>query len=135
MTTTKGTMAKGWIGRNNAMPALAVAALLVSTLCGCSNRVYDAGLTDALFGGGPPPDAPTPVRGLSGEAKSYPNVANVPGRPKDIPTMAQRQHDIAILQQERTQAEIVAKELGDIPMPQPLPVPAEPQITPGKPKM
>lgn len=114
---------RGWSG------AAVVMAALVA-LSGCSNRVLDAGLIDSVTGSGPPPDAPTPVRGLSGEKTTYPNLATVPGRPTDVPSVAQREKDVTALEQERAQARATAKALED--KYKPVAVPPKPKVTPGK---
>jgi len=125
------TVAKGWIGRGGAALSVVAATLLALTLTGCGDRVLDAGLVGSVFGGGPPPDAPTPVRGMSGENRTFPNLATVPGRPTDVPTVAQRQQDIATLEQDRAQARAAGQALDDLV--KPLPIPAKPDLTPGKP--
>ncbi len=106
-----------------------VAATLLA-LAGCSDRVLDTGLVGAVTGEGAPPDAPSPVRGMSGEKTSYPNLATVPGRPTDVPSVAQRQKDIATLEQERAQARGTARALEEKYKPVAVPPPA--RVTPGK---
>jgi hypothetical protein len=108
--------------------ALVTVALLA--LSGCSNRTLDTGVVGSVFGDGLPPDAPTPVRGLSGEKKTYPNLATVPARPTDVPTVAQREKDVTALEQERAQARSTAKALED--KYKPVAVPPKPKVTPGK---
>jgi len=110
-------------------PAVAAAAALLA-LAGCSDRTLDTGVIGSVFGGGPPPDAPSPVRGMSGEKTTYPNLATVPGRPTDVPPVAQREKDITALEQERAQARSTAKALED--KYKPVPVPPKPKVTPGK---
>ncbi|WP_431855277.1 hypothetical protein [Azospirillum sp.] len=100
-----------------------LAALLA--LGGCGDRVLDTGLVGSVFGGGPPPDAPTPIRGMSGENKTFPNLATVPPRPTDVPSLEQRQKDMTALEQERAQARAAAKELEE--KYKPVPVPPKPK--------
>lgn len=96
-----------------------LAALLA--LAGCGDRVLDTGLVGAVFGGGPPPDAPTPIRGMTGEKTSYPNLATVPPRPTDITTQQQVDKDLSALEKERAQARAAAKELEEKYKPLPMP--------------
>ena len=119
---------KGLSGRALAVGG-GLAALLL--LGGCSNRVLDNGLVGSVFGGGPPPDAPTPIRGMTGESTGYPNLATVPPRPTDVPTPEQRAKDLKALEQERAQARSTARTLEE--KYKPLPVPPKPAVTPGKP--
>lgn len=121
MAKSKGF--RGWSGA-----ALVAAAVLA--LPGCSDRVLDTGLFGSVLGGGPPPDAPSPVRGLSGANTSYPNLATVPARPTDVPTVAQREKDMTALEQERAQARATAKALED--KYKPITIPPKARATPGK---
>lgn len=105
------------------MAAGGFAALLA--LGGCGDRVLDTGLVGSVFGGDPPPDAPSPVRGMSGENRTYPNLATVPPRPTDVPSVEQRQKDMTALEQERAQARAAAKELDE--RYKPVPVPPKPK--------
>lgn len=100
-----------------------LAALLV--LAGCSDRALDSGVVGSVFGGGPPPDAPSPVRGMSGEKTTYPNLGTVPARPTDVPTAEQRQKDLTALEQERARARRTARELEE--KYKPVPVPPKPK--------
>lgn len=111
------------------MPVVA-AALLVLALAGCGDRVYDTGLVGAFTGGGPAPDAPSPVRGLTGEKETYPNLATVPPRPRDVPTTAQRAGDVTALEQERNRSRAAAKALEDAY--KPLAVPPKPRVSAGR---
>jgi len=120
----------GRVGRYGAVTPLVAAALLVLTLGGCSNRVMDAGLLGAITGDGPPPDAPSPVRGISEEGKAYPNLGTVPDRPADLPTAEQRARNLDDLEQDRERARAAAKTLEE--RYKPVPVPPKPALTPGK---
>ena len=106
------------------------AAVALLALGACSDRTLDTGVVGSVFGGSPPPEAPSPVRGMTGERTSYPNLATVPGRPTDVPPVAQRQKDITALEQERAQARSTAKALED--RYKPVPVPPQPKIAPGR---
>ncbi|WP_448189674.1 hypothetical protein [Azospirillum sp. sgz301742] len=123
------TIGRGRIGARGGWGGAALVAALLA-LSGCSNRVTDAGVINSVFGGGPPPDAPTPIRGLSGEKATYPNLATVPGRPTDVPTVAQREKDVTTLEQERAQSRATAKELEE--KYKPMTIPPPPKVTPGK---
>lgn len=122
------SMEKG-IGRNRTttkllggMGAVVWAALLLSA---CSDRTLDTGVIGSITGAPSPiSDNPSPIRGLSGENKEYPNLGSVPPRPTDLRTEAERQKDLNRLAQDRDSAK---KRL-----PTPAAVPAKPTITPGK---
>jgi len=116
-------MAKRRVGKGLAVIG-GLAALLLS---GCSDRTLDTGVIGSVFGGGPPPDAPSPVRGMSGEKTSYPNLASVPPRPTDVPTPEQRAKDVQALEQERAQARSTAKALEE--KYKPVPVPPKPKVS------
>ena len=117
-------MVRSWVGKG----FVAIGGLTAMlALAGCSDRTLDTGVVGAVFGGGPPPDAPSPVRGMSGEKTTYPNLATVPPRPTDVPTPEQRQKDLTALEQERAQAHRAAKELEE--KYKPVPVPPKPKAT------
>ena len=95
------------------------------SLTACSERVLDTGVIGSITGEpSPVSDNPSPIRGLSGENKEYPNLATVPPRPTDIRTEAQRQQDLDRLAKDR---EAAKKRL-----PTPAAVPPKPNATPGK---
>jgi hypothetical protein len=105
---------------------MAVGGLAVLlALAGCSDRTLDTGVVGSVFGGGPPPDAPSPIRTMSGERTDYPNLATVPPRPTDVPTLEQRQKDMTALEQERASARSTAKALEE--KYKPVPVPPKPK--------
>lgn len=116
--------------RHDRWSGAALVAVALLALSGCGNRVLDAGVIGSVTGDGPPPDAPTPVRGLSGEKTTYPNLATVPARPTDVPSVAQREKDVTALEQERAQARATAKALED--KYKPTTIPPAPKVTPGK---
>jgi len=96
------------------------------SLAACSERVLDTGVVGSITGEpSPVSDNPSPIRGLSGENKEYPNLATVPPRPTDLRTQAERQQDLDRLAKDRDEAK---KRL-----PTPAAVPPKPDITPGKP--
>lgn len=103
-------------------PALSV--LVVLALSACSNHVLDTGLVGAVTGRDVPSDE-SPVRGMTGESREYPNLGTVPPRPTDLRTEAQRRQDLDRLAQDRE----AAKKL----LPTPMEAPPPPDITPGKP--
>ncbi|MGQ9370175.1 hypothetical protein [Azospirillum sp. ST 5-10] len=110
---------------------VSAAALSAGLLAaGCSDRTLDTGLVGGLTGARR--DLPeTPVRPMTGEEKAYPNLATVPERPTDIPTVAERQRDLRSLESDRAAAKAAAealeRELG------PVTVPPRPDLTPGRP--
>jgi len=103
-------------------PALSV--LVVLALPACSDRVLDTGLVGAVTGRDVPSDD-SPVRGMSGQNREYPNLGTVPPRPTDLRTEAQRKQDLDRLAQDRE----TAKKM----LPTPMEAPPPPDITPGKP--
>ncbi|KAA0678680.1 hypothetical protein [Azospirillum brasilense] len=103
-------------------PALSV--LVVLGLSACSDRVLDTGLLGAVTGRDVPSQE-SPVRGMSGEAREYPNLGTVPPRPTDLRTEAQRQEDLDRLAQDREAARNM--------LPTPMDAPPPPNITPGQP--
>ncbi len=103
-------------------PALSV--LVVLALTACSDRVLDTGLIGAVTGRDVPSDE-SPVRGLSGQNREYPNLGTVPPRPTDLRTEAERRQDLDRLAQDRE----AAKKM----LPTPMEAPPPPNITPGKP--
>ncbi|MDQ2101287.1 hypothetical protein [Azospirillum isscasi] len=108
-------------------PALSVLVVSVPVVLGvsaCSNHVLDTGLLGAVTGRDVPSDE-SPVRGMSGENREYPNLGTVPPRPTDLRTQAQRQQDLDQLAQDRE----AAKKM----LPTPMEAPPPPVITPGKP--
>lgn len=111
-------------GTGRAVVAAGGLAVLLA-LAGCGDRMLDTGLAGAVFGGGPPPDAPTPIRGMTGNNTNYPNLATVPPRPTDITTQQQVDKDLSALEKERAQARAAAKELED--KYKPLPMPPKPK--------
>jgi hypothetical protein len=109
--------------------ALAVAAVAVS---GCGDRMLDAGPVNYVFGGAPPPDAASPVRGLSETPRPYPNLGSVPGRPTDVQTAQQTDAEMKRLAKARSDNRDAAAALKAIPGgPAPLAVPPPPKLTPG----
>lgn len=115
-------------------PMMTVVALaLAAPLAGCGDRVLDAGPVNYMFGGGPPADAPSPVRGLGDEVRPYPNLATVPPRPTNLPTQAQIDADMERLSQARGRNRAAGDALQAIPgAPTPLAVPPPPNLTPGR---
>ncbi|AIB11893.1 hypothetical protein ABAZ39_07745 [Azospirillum argentinense] len=103
-------------------PALSV--LVVLALPACSDRVLDTGLVGAVTGRDVPSQE-SPVRGMSGQSREYPNLGTVPPRPTDLRTEAQRQQDLDRLAQDRAAAKTM--------LPTPMDVPPPPDITPGQP--
>ncbi|WP_286192400.1 hypothetical protein [Roseomonas genomospecies 6] len=98
--------------------------LVVLALSACSDRVLDTGLVGAVTGRDVPSDE-SPVRGLSGQNREYPNLGTVPPRPTDLRTETQRQQDLDRLSQDREAAKML--------LPTPMEAPPPPVITPGKP--
>lgn len=119
------------------------AFFLALGLGGCSDRALDTGLMGSLTGEpSPVSDNPSPIRGLSGENTSYPNLASVPPRPTGLTTEEQRQTKMDGLAKDRskakkTQADALARPspatLPANKLPKPAAVPAKPTLTPGKP--
>ncbi len=107
-----------------ALSVLVVSIPVVLALSACSDRVLDTGLIGAVTGRDVPGDE-SPVRGLSGQNREYPNLGTVPPRPTDLRTETQRQQDLDRLSQDRE----AAKKM----LPTPMEVPPPPAITPGKP--
>lgn len=116
-------------------------AILVVTVCaaalgGCSDRVLDVGMTNYLFSG-PRMEQPTPIRSMTGEETSYPNLATVPPRPKDLTTQAQRDEQLKTLEDHRARNRLAADVLEEkaqglpAPLPQPTEVPPPPRIREG----
>ncbi|MBK3775782.1 hypothetical protein JJL56_26935 [Azospirillum sp. YIM DDC1] len=103
-------------------PALSVVVVLA--LSACSDRVLDTGLVGAVIGRDVPSDD-SPVRGMSGQNREYPNLGTVPPRPTDLRTEAQRQQDLDRLAQDREAARNM--------LPTPMDAPPPPDITPGQP--
>ena len=99
--------------------------LVALSLTACSDRVLDTGVIGSITGAPSPlSDNPSPIRGLSGENKAYPNLASVPPRPTDLRTQAQRQKDLDRLAQDRDSAKQR--------LPTPAAVPPKPDIVPGQ---
>lgn len=115
-------------------PMTAVVVLALATpLSGCGDRMIDAGPVNYMFGNAPPADAPSPVRGLSNEARPYPNLATVPPRPTNVPTQAQIDADMKRLSQARGRNRAAGDALQAIPgAPAPLEAPPPPNLTPGR---
>lgn len=110
-----------------------VAFTLAAPLAGCGDRMLDAGPMNYVFGGGPPADAASPVRGLSNETRPYPNLGTVPPRPKDVTTQAQTDADMKRLAKARGENRAAGEALKAIPgAPTPLEAPPPPNLTPGR---
>lgn len=118
------------------VPALAGGALLAAMagLAGCTDRMLDTGPMNYLIGGGPPPDTPTLIRPMTGENRTYGNLATVPPRPTDIPTLQQREADMKALETSRSTNREAADALrGDARVPvTPVPVPPPADVVPGR---
>lgn len=92
--------------------------------------MLDAGPVNYVVGGGPPRDAATPIRAMSGETRPYPNLGTVPPRPTDVPTAAQTQSDMDRLAKARSENRAAGEALKAIPGgPEPLAVPPPPRLT------
>ena len=119
--------------RPNAPTITVVALALAASLAGCGDRMLDSGPINYVFGGGPPEDAASPVRGLSNETRPYPNLGTVPPRPKDVPTQAQIDADMKRLSQARGRNRAAGDALKAVPgAPAPLEAPPPPNLTPGR---
>lgn len=119
---------KGYRGHGPARlrPAALVGLLLSGVLAGCSDRVLDTGLTLDTVIGDLPPEAPpgAPIRRITGADTSWPNLATVPPRPRDVPTAGSRQEDMTRLAGDRETGFIAGEGLRDLNPPlSPLPVP------------
>lgn len=127
------TKDRGMRIRPNAPTITVVALALAAPLAGCGDRMLDSGPINYVFGGGPPEDAPSPVRGLSNEARPYPNLASVPPRPTNLPTQAQIDADVKRLTQARGENRAAGDALQAVPgAPTPLEAPPPPNLTPGR---
>lgn len=91
---------------------MAAMVLCAATLCACADRMIDAGPMKYVVGGGPPPDAPTPIRSMSGSETGYPNLGDVPARPTDIPSYESRQAEIRRLTEARADNRAAAQAVG-----------------------
>jgi hypothetical protein len=112
--------------------AILAAAACTAGLAGCSNSFVDQGPVNYVFGGGPPPDEPTEIRGLANAPGDYPKLGTVPPRPTDIPSVAQRQSDMDRLAGAR-QANRAAEQQLRAAGPAPMDVPPPPNLkTPAK---
>lgn len=120
-------------GRGLAILGMSVAAGLLG---GCSDRMLDTGLTNYLFAE-PRVEQPTPIRSMTGEVTSYPNLGTVPARPKNLSTQAQRDKEMQRLAEERARNRSAADALEGraqslpAPLPQPMDVPPPPRIREG----
>lgn len=95
--------------------------------------MLDAGPVNYVAGGGPPEDAPSPIRALSVESRPYPKLGTVPPRPTDVTPAAQIQADIDRLSKARGENRAAADALNAIPGgPAPLTAPPPPKLTPGR---
>lgn len=108
-------------------------------LAGCNDRMLDTGPMNYVFGGGPPPDTPTLIRPMTGENRTYGNLATVPPRPTDIPSLQQREADMRALETSRSTNREAADTLrGDPRVPiapapvTPVPVPPPADVVPGR---
>ncbi|WP_029009958.1 hypothetical protein [Azospirillum halopraeferens] len=113
-----------------ALAAAVTAALAAALTAGCSDRTLDSGLIGSLTG--PQREIPdSPIRPMAGTETAYPNLATVPPRPTDIPTVGERQSDMDALERDRAAAraaaEALERDLG------PLRAPPRPDIVPGRP--
>lgn len=124
----------GGTARRWGLAAALVGVVAGPMLAGCSDRMLDTGAFGYVTGDGPPPDAPTTIRPMTGEKQTYPNLATVPPRPTDVPTLQQREQDIEMLQRTRNANQDRARTVREddrLPV-QPVPVPPPADITPGK---
>lgn len=111
----------------------------LAVLAGCSDAMLDAGpgkyLYQHTFGDVPPAAPAPPVRGLSAEARDYPNLGGVPPRPGDAPTPAQVAAELKGLAQARADNRQAAEALSgrSADLLAPMAVPPPPDLTPATP--
>lgn len=111
---------------------LALFGICAATMNACGDRMIDTGPMNYVIGGGPPPDAPTPIRSMSGTETSYPNLGDVPARPTDIPSYESRQAEIKRLSDARADNRAAAKAVGEGHEPvAPLAIPPAPNLKVG----
>lgn len=115
--------------------ALALGSLAAA---GCSDRVLDTGLVslDYLTGNDPGAEAaaelpPSPIRRMTGDSRTWPNLATVPPRPTGVPTPAARRQAMDKLEQDRTDANGLREALDTMGVPPPLPDPGRPPVSGG----
>lgn len=130
---------------NSRIPGVCAAvalALVALAAAGCSDRMLDTGAFRYVTGDAPPPPAPGPVRSMTGEDTMWPNLATVPPRPTDIPSLEQRRADLERLRQSRADNRDAARSVREDPrLPvqpvpvEPVPVPPPANLTPGKPSV